>query len=96
MFTHSFLSCPRSTITKALYLFSALVVGAVLKGVEPHGVASPSDFMQRIEDETQMWWAEGFPGHTPAAPWLRVVQTGTYVMALNTETMRIPHFGAVA
>lgn len=82
-------------MTKALYLFSTLVVGAVVKGVEPNGAASPSEFMQRTEDQTQMWWAEGFPGHTPAAPWLRVVQTGTYAMALNTETLRIPHFGAV-
>lgn len=54
-----------------------------------------SALMPRTQDVTQMWWAEGFPGHTPAAAWLRVVQTGTYALALNTETMRIPHFGAV-
>jgi hypothetical protein len=51
--------------------------------------------MPRVEDQTQMWWAEGFPGTIPAAPWLRVVQTGSYALALNTETLKIPHFGGV-
>lgn len=52
--------------------------------------------MPKAEDFTLMWWAEGFPSHTPAAPWLRVIQTGRYALALNTETLQIPHLGPVA
>jgi hypothetical protein len=49
----------------------------------------------RVEDYTHMWWAEGFPSHTPSAPWLRCIQTGRYAVVLDTETLRIPHFGPV-
>lgn len=51
--------------------------------------------MPHVGDQTQMYWAEGFPGTIPTAPWLRVVQTGRYAMALNTESLSIPHLGAV-
>ncbi len=51
--------------------------------------------MPRVEDYTHMWWAEGFPSHTPEAPWRRMIQTGSYALALDTETMRMPHFGSV-
>jgi hypothetical protein len=54
-----------------------------------------SAFMPRVEDYTHTWWAEGFPAHTPSAPWQRVVQTGYYAFALDTDTLRIPHFGPV-
>ena len=33
--------------------------------------------------------------HTPAAPWRRCLQTGYYAMVLDTQTLRIPHFGPV-
>jgi hypothetical protein len=46
-------------------------------------------------DYALMGWAEEFPGHTPGAPWRRVIRTGRYAIALDTETMRVPHFGAV-
>jgi hypothetical protein len=52
--------------------------------------------MPKTVDFTLMWWAEGFPSHTPAAPWLRVIQTGRYTLALDTEALRIPHLGPVA
>ena len=54
-----------------------------------------SPLMPHVEDQTQMYWAEGYPGTIPTAPWLRVVQTGRYAMVLNTETLSIPHFGSV-
>jgi hypothetical protein len=54
-----------------------------------------STLMPRREDYAYMWWAEGFPGHTPAAPWLRIVQTGRYALALDTATLQIAHFGEV-
>lgn len=50
----------------------------------------------RVQDYTLMSWAEGFPGNLPEAPWHRLVQTGTYAFVQNTETLEIPHFGAVA
>lgn len=56
---------------------------------------SPGFAMPRVEDYTHMWWAEGFPSHTPAAPWLRCIQTGRYALALDTETLRIDHLGPV-
>ena len=59
------------------------------------GAAPLTDGMPRPEDYTLMWWAEGFPSHTPDAPWLRCIQTGHYAMALDTETLRVPHFGPV-
>jgi len=49
----------------------------------------------RAGDYTQMGWAEGFPSHTPQAPWLRVIQTGSYAMVLDTERLQVPHFGPV-
>ncbi len=55
-----------------------------------------SPLMPHVEDQTQMYWAEGFPGTIPTAPWLRVVETGRYAMVLNTETLSIPHFGSVS
>ncbi len=69
----------------------------------PHSAEPPSSttpaplaaVMPNVADQTQMWWAEGFPGTIPTAPWLRVVQTGNYALALDTATMRIPHLGAV-
>ncbi|MCY2994884.1 MAG: LamG domain-containing protein [Planctomycetota bacterium] len=51
--------------------------------------------MPRVEDYTLMWWAEGFPAHTPEAPWTRCLQTGRYALALDTETLRISHLGPV-
>ncbi|MCU0982556.1 MAG: LamG domain-containing protein, partial [Pirellulaceae bacterium] len=53
------------------------------------------DVMPRVEDYTHLWWAEGFPSHTPAAPWTRCIQTGRYAMSLDTETLRIGHLGPV-
>jgi len=28
------------------------------------------------------------------APWLRIIETGNYCLAINTETLEIPEFGA--
>ena len=56
----------------------------------------PAELMPRPGDYTLMWWADGFPAHTPEAPWLRVIQTGHYAFALETDTLKVPHFGALA
>ncbi|MCX6908121.1 MAG: LamG domain-containing protein, partial [Verrucomicrobia bacterium] len=66
---------------------------AVLQAAE--AVGPRVALMPRLEDYTFIWWAEGFPSHTTNAPWRRVIQTGRYAMALDTETLRIAHFGAV-
>ncbi|MBK1828309.1 LamG domain-containing protein [Haloferula rosea] len=54
-----------------------------------------SPLMPRTGDFTSMWWAEGFPGTTEGAPWLRCIQTGHYAMVLDTEAMRINQLGPV-
>jgi hypothetical protein len=64
--------------------------------VERPAALDPAAFMPRVEDYTHMWWAEGFPAHTSGAPWRRVVQTGSYALAFDTDTLRIPHFGPVS
>jgi len=55
----------------------------------------PLALMPRVGDYTLMFWAEGFPAHTPAAPWRRIIRTGSYALALDTDTLMIPHFGAM-
>jgi hypothetical protein len=55
----------------------------------------PLALMPRVADYTLMYWAEGFPSHTPTAPWRRIIRTGSYALALDTETLTIPHFGAL-
>ncbi len=75
---------------------AALVFGAVaLANASEPSVVTPGDVMPGVADYAHMWWAEGFPTHTPEAPWLRVIQTGRYALALNTERLQIPHFGLV-
>jgi hypothetical protein len=76
-------------------VFLSLAVLAGLPAAEPV-LASPRALMPREGDYTHMWWAEGFPTRATGAPWQRVIQTGSYAMALDTETLRIPHFGAVS
>lgn len=61
----------------------------------PARAVDPVSIMPLTEDLTQMWWAEGFPGHVEKAPWLRVIQTGRFAMAMNTETLVIEHLGPV-
>lgn len=56
----------------------------------------PAGIMPQMGDYTHMWWADGFPGRLPSAPWQRCIQTGRYAMVLDTATMRIPHFGAMS
>lgn len=76
--------------------FPALFVFLPFSGAAPaDGAVGPVDLMPRVGDYTLMYWAEGFPAHTPAAPWRRVVRTGSYVFALDTETLEIPHFGVI-
>ena len=51
--------------------------------------------MPRAEDYTSMWWTDGFPGVVEEAPWRRCIQTGRFALVMDTESMTIPHFGAV-
>ncbi len=58
---------------------------------------SPSTafLMPHVSDYTLMHWAEGFPSVVPSAPWRRVIETGSYAFVLDTETLRVPHFGVL-
>ncbi|MDB4537193.1 hypothetical protein N9230_01095 [Akkermansiaceae bacterium] len=53
-----------------------------------------ADLVPNERDQGQIWWADGFPSHREGARWLRVIKTGYYSFALNTETLEIPAFGA--
>ncbi len=53
----------------------------------------PAAALLQPADYTRMWWAEGFPSHHPRAPWRRVIETGHFAFALDTDTLRVPHFG---
>lgn len=77
---------------------SSFILAALLAHPLPPssaGAGEPLALMPRVEDYTLMHWAEGFPSHTPTAPWRRVIQTGRFALALDTETLRIPHFGPI-
>jgi hypothetical protein len=54
------------------------------------------DLMPRAEDYTSIWWVDGFPGVVPRASWRRCIQTGYFAMVLNTETLKVPHFGPIS
>jgi hypothetical protein len=84
-----------SIVTSLLLLALSGAMPGRLLGAEGDSHC-PAALMPRSEDYTHMWWAEGFPAHTPAAPWRRVVQTGHYALAFDTDTLRIPHFGPVS
>ena len=77
-------------------LFPALFFLLSFSGpVAAEGPVEPLALMPRVGDHTLMYWAEGFPSHTPTAPWRRVVRTGSYAFVLDTETLTIPHFGPI-
>ena len=81
--------------------YQRIVVALVcsLVSATSHAVETPPTELRSLmpcwSDYTHMWWAEGFPGRVPGAPWRRVVQTGRYAFAFDTVTLRIPHFGPV-
>lgn len=77
-------------------LAALFAAGALSLSAAGDGAVVPAALMPGVGDHTHMWWAEGFPGHTPSAPWRRCIQTGHYAMVLDTDVMRIPHMGPVS
>ena len=73
----------------ALVVAAASLRGAAAGAADPPPAAAPL----QPQDYTRMWWAEGFPAHHPGAPWRRVIETGRYAFVLDTDTLRVPHFG---
>jgi hypothetical protein len=61
----------------------------------PSMAAPLAGLMPRPGDETSMWWAAGFPGVIPGAPWKRCVQTGSYSMEQDTLSLQFSHLGPV-
>jgi hypothetical protein len=55
--------------------------------------AADRAWMPRTGDHTHQFWAEGFPGAVPDAPWHRVFRTGSFAFVLDTAALRVPHFG---
>ena len=76
------------------FLFKFCLVLLALKVSQ--ATASPvKEWMPKTEDYTSMWWRDGFPSITPGAKWIRCMRTGNYALAMNTETLEIPHLGGV-
>lgn len=76
---------------------AAALLLAVLSYNTP-AMAAPvplAELMPRTGDYTSMWWAEGFPGVIPNAPWKRCVQTGSYLMEHDTVSLQFSHLGPV-
>ncbi|MEX1047961.1 MAG: LamG domain-containing protein [Akkermansiaceae bacterium] len=80
----------RSTITPAVALCASVCCNISLLRA-----AVPKEIMPHAGDFTSMWWAEGFPGVIPEAPWLRCIQTGNYALILDTEAMKVTQLGPV-
>jgi hypothetical protein len=73
-----------------------VLLAAVSLGASAMGSPAPlSSLMPQTGDYTSMWWAEGFPGVIPNAPWKRCVQTGSYAMEQDTESLQFSHLGPV-
>jgi len=88
-----FLAVARAVAT-GVGLIGCLMNQSTIAAPNTLRLVDTSDCMPLRQDHTHMWWADGFPGHVPGATWLRCVQTGHYAMVLDTQHMRIPHFGA--
>lgn len=84
----------RLTATRVARLIG---IAAVLGLIVHQATAQPplSALMPRVEDHTSIWWKDGFPSRVPGAEWIRCIRTGHYAMALNTETLEIPHLGPI-
>ena len=54
-----------------------------------------AELMPRAEDQSSIWWAEGFPEVVESAPWHRVIESSQYAMVLDTQKLTLPHFGAL-
>ena len=79
-----------STIAASLFLAAVSLSEPVMAAPAPL-----ADLMPRTGDYTAMWWAEGFPGVIPQAPWRRCVRTGSYAMEQDTETLQFTQLGPV-
>ncbi len=77
-------------------LRTSLLLAAVSFSAPSMAAPAPlADLMPRSGDYTSMWWAEGFPGVIPKAPWKRCVQTGSYAMEQDTVSLQFSHLGPV-
>ena len=70
---------------------AAVFISLASSGAEAVGLEMPGAL-----DHSSIWWAGGFPGQVEGAPWHRVIETGHYAMVLDTETLKVPHFGPLA
>lgn len=93
MIRQSYVSNGHHVLGRIIFIFMFLVFSIFVSAADQADLSSIN--MPRLEDYTVMWWHDGFPSHTPEAPWIRCIQTGRYAMALDTKTMKVPHFGIV-
>lgn len=86
---------PFDTTGRAFGPLLAVVLASFGLAGQDSSPSSPA-FMPQVPDYVLSWWAEGFPGHVPSAPWRRVIRTGSYAFVLDTDSLRVPHFGTLA
>jgi hypothetical protein len=75
------------------FLLGFVLAATPLLGLAQNPSSALAPFLPRPADYTLMFWAEGFPAHLPSAPWRRVIRTGHYAAALETDSLRISHLG---
>lgn len=83
-------------MVRRVWLIVALLGLSALTNLSGQETPQPKQLMPQVEDYTRMWWADGFPAKHPGAPWIRVIETGRYAFALDTTSMKVPHFGPIS
>ncbi|MCX6358473.1 MAG: LamG domain-containing protein [Armatimonadetes bacterium] len=79
----------------------ALCLGVALAAAIPAAAQRPAtrpsmaSLMPSARDYVLQYWRDGWRGRTADGRKLRVVQTGSYAMALDAERIAIPHLGPV-
>ncbi len=71
------------------------VVGVLAVG-SPLEPVSAGRCMPLTQDYTYLWWANGWSGRNLADAKVLCVQTGRYGLALDVESLRLLHLGAIA
>jgi len=62
---------------------------------QPMATAELSEIMPQPQDNTSMWWRDGFAGIIDGASWRRFVKTGHYWYLFDADSIRIPRLGPV-
>ena len=59
----------------------------------PLAPAKLATLLPGAEEESALWWREGFPAVVDGTPWHRVLAGPRHAFVLDTESLTVPHFG---